>query len=102
MLPQIISSRGPFKSTAGPFAVKFRVNTSVFSFMSIKIASQSKPLVAVIAAVWPRMCFAMAAAIETVSLKDISKKSKKMIYLYSPCLVKALGQDSQLKFIVAE
>ena len=73
----------------------------MFSLVSIKIASQSKSLAAVVAPIWPRMGFAMAAAIETVTPKDISNKSREM-YLYSPRLVKALGQDSQLKFIVAK
>ena len=95
MPPQIIASQSSLKSAAGPFAVKPRVNTPVFSFMSMKIVPQSKPLAAGVATVWSGMGFAMAAKIEAVSSKDGSKKNRET-YLYCPRVVKILEQDSHL------
>jgi hypothetical protein len=81
MLPQTVSSQRAFESTVGPFAVKSR-NNSMFSFMSIKIVPQSKALTAIPTAIWPRMGFAMAAAIETVSQGNVSKRTERYTCIF--------------------
>jgi hypothetical protein len=67
----------------------------MFKFVSIKIRSEPKPLIAGIASVWSAMGFTMAAEIEAISQKDNSKKSGET-YLYFPRVVKVLEQDSQV------
>jgi hypothetical protein len=63
-------------------------------FMSVKIVPQSKPLAAGVATVWSGMGFAMAAKIEAVSLKAVSKRIGSILIL-STCS-KRLGAEFAL------
>jgi len=61
---QVISSESPPKRTSRPFAVKFRLNTSMCRFMSIQVRLSREFSRTFVAAVPPFMGFEVCAIIQ--------------------------------------